>query len=60
MGDSYPLASIDEVELADFDCFDVGARTPEEFVSLVVKSLVFHSVSRYEMLEHESQECSRP
>jgi len=43
IGNSYPLASIDEVELGDFDYIDVGAMTAQEFVPVVVKSLIFHS-----------------
>ena len=52
VGSSYPLISIDEVELADFDYIDVGAMTPEEFVPVVVKSLVFHPGSTHEKAEH--------
>jgi len=56
VGGSYPLASIDEVELGDFDYIDVGTMTPQEFVPVVVKSLIFHPGKGPEVPEDEDHE----
>ena len=56
VGDSYPLASIDEVELGTFDYIDVGTMTPQEFVPVVVKSLIFHPGKGTEIPEHGDHE----